>query len=89
MLSQHISKVVSLGRRNATVPAAYSVDQKAEEDSGRLEQHVVGTCTKMLLTRNLCDLTGSLCTVSNKANNDRQILNFSFMLTLRKTSKTG
>ena len=43
LLSQHISKVISLGRRNATVPAAYSIDQKAEEDSGRLEQHVVGT----------------------------------------------
>ncbi|XP_078383988.1 protein HTATIP2-like isoform X2 [Oculina patagonica] len=41
-LSQHIAKVVSLGRRNATVPEAYSaIDQKAEEDSGRLEQHVV------------------------------------------------
>ncbi|XP_078384664.1 protein HTATIP2-like [Oculina patagonica] len=40
--SKHISKVVSLGRRNATVPEAYSaIDQKAEEDSGRLEQHVV------------------------------------------------
>ena len=40
---QNISKVVSLGRRNATVPTEYSVDQKAEEDSGRLEQHIVGT----------------------------------------------
>ncbi|XP_068693317.1 oxidoreductase HTATIP2-like [Montipora capricornis] len=39
--SKHISKVVSLGRRNATVPAAYSVDQKAEEESGRLEQLIV------------------------------------------------
>lgn len=40
-----MSKVVSLGRRNATVPEEYSesVDQKAEEESGRLEQHVVGT----------------------------------------------
>lgn len=40
---QNVSKVVSLGRRNATVPEEYSVDQKAEEESGRLEQHVVGT----------------------------------------------
>ncbi|XP_068693316.1 oxidoreductase HTATIP2-like [Montipora capricornis] len=40
LISKHISKVVSLGRRNATVPATYSVDQKAEEESGRLEQHV-------------------------------------------------
>lgn len=39
---QNISKVVSLGRRNATVSAEYSVDQKAEEESGRLEQHVIG-----------------------------------------------
>ncbi|CAH3139014.1 unnamed protein product [Pocillopora meandrina] len=39
--SKNISKVVSLGRRNATVPAEYSVDQKAEEESGRLEQHVI------------------------------------------------
>jgi len=37
-----VSKVVSLGRRNATVPEGYSIDQKAEEESGRLEQHVVG-----------------------------------------------
>lgn len=41
LTSKHISKVVSLGRRSATVPSGYSVDQKAEEDSGRLEQHVV------------------------------------------------
>ncbi|KAJ7385399.1 Oxidoreductase htatip2 [Desmophyllum pertusum] len=34
-------KVVSLGRRNATVPDGYSINQTAEEDSGRLEQHVV------------------------------------------------
>lgn len=40
---QNVSKVVSLGRRNATVPEGYSIDQKAEEESGRLEQHVVGT----------------------------------------------
>ena len=40
---QNVSKVVSLGRRNATIPEEYSVDQKAEEESGRLEQHVVGT----------------------------------------------
>lgn len=39
--SKNISKVVSLGRRNATVLAEYSVDQKAEEESGRLEQHVI------------------------------------------------
>jgi len=40
---QNVSKVVSLGRRNATVPEGYSIDQKAEEESGRLEQLVVGT----------------------------------------------
>lgn len=41
LISKHVSKVVSLGRRKATVSASYSVDQKAEEDSGRLEQHIV------------------------------------------------
>ena len=44
-----MSKVVSLGRRNATVPEGYSIDQKAEEESGRLEQHVVGTEIFLLL----------------------------------------
>ncbi|XP_029198753.1 protein FMP52, mitochondrial-like [Acropora millepora] len=41
LCSKNVSKVVSLGRRNAKVPEGYSIDQKAEEDSGRLEQHVV------------------------------------------------
>lgn len=41
LCSKNVSKVVSLGRRNATVPEEYSVDQKAEEESGRLQQHVV------------------------------------------------
>ena len=41
-LLQSFNKVVTLGRRAATVPGHYTVDQKAEEASGRLEQHVIG-----------------------------------------------
>ena len=33
---------MAIGRRNATVPAQYDIDQAAEESSGRLVQQTVG-----------------------------------------------
>ena len=50
-----------LGRRNATVPAQYEIDQATEESSGRLVQQTVGktgastglqhfTCTFLVLS---------------------------------------
>ncbi|XP_031558214.1 oxidoreductase HTATIP2-like [Actinia tenebrosa] len=39
--SKNYSKIVVLGRRESQVPEKYGVDQKAEESSGRLQQHKV------------------------------------------------
>ncbi|EDO37646.1 predicted protein [Nematostella vectensis] len=81
LASKNFSKVIVLGRRDATAPSSYQVDQKVEESSGRLEQHKIDfeTLSKETVGQYFTDKDVFFCTLGStrkqagSANNFRHI----------------